>query len=304
MNYIKLWLIVIAIIFLIYISVMIYMYVIKNKKASLLLNILLVFISILIVGLCIYVITSYTSTYLNYRYIPDKTQNKTEIPYVVYKTGPFKKEELPVEIVQAFENIIKNNPKYRIEYFDDTESRNFIKKHFSEDILKAFDKIVPGAYKADLFRYCVLYQKGGIYSDLSQQFKVPFSEIIDHKYDRLVLVKDRFVICNTGIQINFMAAVPKLKIFKEAIDQIVKNVNNKYYGTCMLCPTGPHLFRKILDQSNVNYRLELQQKGNSVYHIKTGKLIYENYSSNYRKYIKISDSKYYANCWWDESVYQ
>ena len=101
-----------------------------------------------------------------------------------------------------------------------------------------------------------------------------------------------------------MAAVPKLKIFKEAIDQIVKNVNNKYYGTCILCPTGPHLFRKILDQSNVNYRLELQQKGNSVYHIKTGKLIYENYSSNYRKYIKISDSKYYANCWWDESVYK
>ena len=32
-----------------------------------------------------------------------------------------------------------------------------------------------------------------------------------------------------------MAAQPKLSVFKKAIDQIVENVKNKYYGSNPLC---------------------------------------------------------------------
>ena len=39
--------------------------------------------------------------------------------------------------------------------------RNFIKKHFSRDVSYAFDKINPGAFKSDLWRYCIIYKNGG-----------------------------------------------------------------------------------------------------------------------------------------------
>ena len=32
--------------------------------------------------------------------------------------------------------------------------RDFIQKHFNMETLWAFDKLKPGAYKADLWRYC------------------------------------------------------------------------------------------------------------------------------------------------------
>ena len=44
--------------------------------------------------------------------------------------------------------------------------RDFIAKHFSEEVVYTFDKLKPGAYKADLWRYCVMYITGGIYLDI------------------------------------------------------------------------------------------------------------------------------------------
>ena len=48
--------------------------------------------------------------------------------------------------------------------------REFIKVNFNPLVLKAYDTLIPTAYKADLFRLCVLYINGGIYGDLTQEF--------------------------------------------------------------------------------------------------------------------------------------
>ena len=67
-----------------------------------------------------------------------------------------------------FRVTIKLNPDFKIKYYSDKGSREFIKNNYSKDIINAYDSLIPGAYKADLFRYCVLYKYGGIYSDLTQ----------------------------------------------------------------------------------------------------------------------------------------
>ena len=85
----------------------------------------------------------------------------------------------------------------------------FIEDNFEKDVLDSFDILKPGAYKADLFRYCILYKKGGIWSDLTDDYLVPLDEIINFEEDELFLVDDRPVGKNNmaGIQISFMAAL-------------------------------------------------------------------------------------------------
>ena len=67
-----------------------------------------------------------------------------------------------------------------------------------------------------------------------------------------MLVKDASFWGFNGIQIGFMAAKPNNKVFMDAINQIVANVDKKYYGKTPLGVTGPKLFYDILDNNNYN----------------------------------------------------
>ena len=58
------------------------------------------------------------------------------------------------------------NTNYSYFLFDNNDCIDFIKKHFDEKVYNAYSRIIPGAFKADLWRYCVLYIYGGIYVDI------------------------------------------------------------------------------------------------------------------------------------------
>lgn len=278
------------------------LYFIVRSNFDLLLPIILLYSSIILIliGIKLY---RYIYYFVHYREGKKLIKNKVKIPYTIYKTGPFKEDNIPTEIKNLFKKIEKENPKYKIVYFDDNKVRKFIQDNFNMEVLNAFDNLVPGAYKADLFRYCVLYKNGGIYSDLTQQFYVPLEKIIDHDYDNLVLVRDKSFFFEPGIQINFMAAKPKLKVYRDAINQIVKNVNNNFYGWSSLEVTGPILFRQILKKSNINYKLELEQGNYCTQDIKTKKKIYDMYIPNYRKLMKKKKNKRYGDLWNNGSIY-
>jgi mannosyltransferase OCH1-like enzyme len=84
---------------------------------------------------------------------------------------------------------IELNPEYEYKIFDNNDSRLFIKNNFDEYILIAYDLIIPGAFKADFFRYCYLYINGGCYFDCKSILRVPLRNIIN-KDDTFLLCKD------------------------------------------------------------------------------------------------------------------
>ena len=53
--------------------------------------------------------------------------------------------------------ILNNNPEFNHYLYDDKMCREFIKQNFQK-CFYVFDKLKPGAYKADLWRYCILYK--------------------------------------------------------------------------------------------------------------------------------------------------
>ena len=52
------------------------------------------------------------------------------------------------------------------QFYDDAAAAKFLSLHFPPEVREAYDAIIPGAFKADLFRYCVLLIRGGVYADM------------------------------------------------------------------------------------------------------------------------------------------
>jgi hypothetical protein len=57
--------------------------------------------------------------------------------------------------------------------FNDADCRAFIENEYPPDVLRAYDRLIPTAFKADLWRYCVLYKYGGVYLDVKYMWGVP-----------------------------------------------------------------------------------------------------------------------------------
>ena len=85
------------------------------------------------------------------------------IPKIIHQT--FETTHKPVGMAKACESWKVNNPDYKYIFYDAQQRIDFIKQNFQRPVLTAYSDIIPGAFKADLFRYCVLYIKGGIYAD-------------------------------------------------------------------------------------------------------------------------------------------
>jgi len=163
-----------------------------------------------------------------------KNTIKSIIPLNLYTTWHTK--DLPIKMKENVDLLKQQNPEFNFYLFDDYDCRNFIEENFNENVLNAFDMLIPGAYKADLWRYCVLYINGGIYLDIKFHCVNDFKliELTDKEY----FVRD---FGNLGIYNAFMIVLPQNEIMLKCINQIVINVNNKYYGNDSLSVTGPNL---------------------------------------------------------------
>jgi hypothetical protein len=130
-----------------------------------------------------------------------------------------------------------------------------LRQYFPPDVLWSFHKLRPGAFKADLFRYCYLYIHGGVYADLDCKQLAPMLEITrdDIRDSDFIAVSERRGI--PGIYQAFMACVPACRYLQRAIDLIVHNCKNEFYPhgrhddrwTDILSLTGPVLLCRAFE---------------------------------------------------------
>jgi hypothetical protein len=134
------------------------------------------------------------------------------------------------------------NPEYEYHYFDDKDCTNFIKEHFP-DTLQWYNKLVPGAYKADLFRLLALKKMGGVYLDLKTTCFQPLRNIITEK-DEFISIKDTL---KGSIYNGIMACVPDHPVIDNAIKLYIENIKNKNYGINPLDIGGPQTIGRALN---------------------------------------------------------
>jgi mannosyltransferase OCH1-like enzyme len=152
--------------------------------------------------------------------------------------------------------LLETNPEFDYYLYSDEECAAFIADNFDEDVLAAFHALKPGAFKSDLWRYCILYKLGGVYLDIKYYSTVPLIDVIDE--NPMVFVRDSDAyLCKaisgdfssqTCIYNGFMVSPPKNEIFKLCIDDIVKSYKQRSYNRNMLDVTGPCMLGRIIEQ--------------------------------------------------------
>jgi mannosyltransferase OCH1-like enzyme len=171
---------------------------------------------------------------------------KQKIPKIIIQTA--KDDEYKSLLhYNAQQTFLELNPEYEYKFFNDIDCREFIKNNFDLNVLDTFDMLNPGAYRADLFRYCYIYINGGCYFDNKYILRIPLREIIKNEYDN-IYCKDR------GDDLMFNSVIISIKNaieLKNCIDNIVENVKNNFYGSVSLEPTGPKLFNKYTYDKNI-----------------------------------------------------
>ncbi len=118
------------------------------------------------------------------------------IPKIIHQTY-FSENALPAEIASNIEFLKKNNPDWEYKFYDDNKVIEFISKNYPVEVLDLFNRINPnyGAARADLFRYLLMYQVGGVYLDIKSTSKNPLNNIIKKE--------DSFLISQWKNQLGF-----------------------------------------------------------------------------------------------------
>ena len=230
---------------------------------------------------------------------PLKEHYNSIIPLNIFQTWVSKK--VPPLMAQSMLHIKKNNPRFNYFLFDDNDCREFIRTHFKPDVLDAYDRLIPGAYKADLWRYCILFIKGGIYLDIK------YRPLNGFKFINLT-ESEHFVYDTNGVDIYnaLMVCLPGNQILFQSIRRIVENVKNKFYGNSFLEPTGPKLLTNFISANHANVDLKHKELNNNINY----RIIYfhdipilKSYNGHATERDKYSRKKHYSILWQERRVY-
>jgi len=113
-----------------------------------------------------------------------------KIPKVCYQTWK-SKEDIPESVNKLIKKNKKINPDIEFLFFSDKQCSDFIKKNFCNNVYSAYKKINYGVVKADFWRYCILYKKGGIYLDIKSSINIPIFGNIIKEEDICILDKKK-----------------------------------------------------------------------------------------------------------------
>jgi mannosyltransferase OCH1-like enzyme len=231
---------------------------------------------------------------------PMKEKYYMKIPPNLFQTWHSK--TLPPLMYNATKRLRETNPRFNYYLYDDNDCREFIKKNFEQNVVDAYNNLIPGAFKADLWRYCILYKLGGIYLDIKY---VPVNGF------KLINLTEKEHFCldidGNGIYNAIMVCAPGNNILRQAIYQIVENVRTKYYGNDRLEPTGPKLLSRYFSkEEKKNFNL----KHNFHFSIDNRYILFHNYYilqsfpgyiNEHNLYKKVD---YYGNLWNDRKIYK
>jgi len=239
---------------------------------------------------------------LNQPYTFFKPYYNSIVPLKIFQTWHTK--NLPPKMQECVERLKQQNPRFEHHLFDDNDCREFIKTHFDAEVLNAYDTLVPAAYKADLWRYCVLYIHGGIYMDIKMSCINGFKliELTEHNH----YVKDRVGILS--VYNALMACQPKSPFLWKAIYKVVMNVSTRYYGESALDPTGPIMLGKIILNNNLLHKVDMKHYEGGGYIIYKNRFIisteYPEYQNERAQAYNQLNTKRYDAYWNERAIYR
>jgi mannosyltransferase OCH1-like enzyme len=224
-----------------------------------------------------------------------KLKNNTVIPLHVYQT--WESEKLPPFMNNAVELLKKTNPEFTFHLYNEYDRRKFIMNNYNDNVLNAYDKLIPGAFKADLWRYCILYIYGGIYIDIKYIPVNDFKLINLCNEERFVMDLEENRIAN-----GLMICKPKNEFIYNALIQLLYNVKNEYYGYNALCVTGPSLLKDFVKSNITISHVHIPELGIRGFEYNNEYILNE--YPEYRDELYKHDNTNYYELWCEKKIYK
>ena len=171
------------------------------------------------------------------------------VPTVIYHS--WHSNKVPPKMRENIFKLLKMNPEFEYYLYSDEASYKYIEENFPQEVLDTFKSLKPGAYKSDLWRYCILYKKGGVYLDIKYFTLEPLKNILAKSPG--MFIKDQGWSENqyNCFYNGAMMTAPNNVVFKHCIDEIVQNCKMRQYNANDLDVTGPCVFGRQLKKYDV-----------------------------------------------------
>ena len=247
-----------------------------------------------------------------------------DVPQYTPATAPLEGSSIPNNVFQCWmrkrfrknmyntwRSNVTNNPQFNFYVFSDADCRRFLVEHYDARTVAAYDTLLPGAYKADLWRLCALYKLGGIYMDMKFKCMSPLSNLIKGRSS--ILVKEAWQpiegICAPHQAV--LISTPGNDLFARGIEQILRNVETNYYGINDLDPTGPIMLGRLMTaEDHAGMTLEMRRFDNDL-----RVELYSNDTSWFRQYSEYRQEQamdmvlygsptHYRACWDSRCIYK
>ena len=183
-------------------------------------------------------------------------EDDSSIPKLIYRTSPFKFDEIPQVILDSYKKDLEKSPEYSMFYFDDFDCQCFIEENYGIEYLSLYNKLIPTAFKADLFRYLLLYKHGGVWMDFSMSLNIPLDKIIAQF--KQVYVRDRIHLMHgnwmnkVAIYQGFLCTVKGTDVLRITIERCLKNIKDRNLTLSCLAVTGTILLGMVYRELGID----------------------------------------------------
>jgi hypothetical protein len=176
------------------------------------------------------------------------------LPRLLWRTAEVEAPELPEPVLAAMASWTQHAPQWTQVYMSDADRWRFIADTQSTETLGAYEALLPGAFRADLWRLLVVLQYGGLYSDIGHTLLRPLEPALDPVLDVLVLtpdLKDPARGNVARIANALFAGRPGDPVLAAMLTHVVAQVRARKRGTDCLDITGPtalgRVFTRLMD---------------------------------------------------------
>jgi mannosyltransferase OCH1-like enzyme len=157
--------------------------------------------------------------------------NGSMIPKIIFQTHEYNYEECPEWFKQTSMSWRNLNPGWEYVYHNFAERTKYVKDN-SPELYKIYTKVIK-PHQADIWRYLIVRNIGGVYADMDSFCTVPMDYILDGLPDHIDLVSTATENRTATKSIDHtnnsnFGAIKGSKILNKCIDDIIEE--DKKYG--------------------------------------------------------------------------
>jgi mannosyltransferase OCH1-like enzyme len=174
-----------------------------------------------------------------------RARKSTAIPKIVWQTFYTNRVTLPLYLNYLLNRLMTLDHEYR--FVSDEAQLDYMRTQMPAPVADAYEKLLDGAAKADMWRASALYHDGGTYIDIDAHLVWPLSKLIKPEDTELIIFNRK------DYSNFFMASQKGNGIMKDTIDLIVDNITHNKVGKGVYDLTGPSTLNKALENKTFRF---------------------------------------------------